>query len=133
LGSLFVVKLDGTGLRRVTPRDLPVEVVGNAGGRLSRDGRWIVFTSSGVIWRIHPNGSSLSKVFQDAQGRPAITPTWSPDGRLILFALDPPGPLPVVDVAPPNGLYIIQADGTRLTPLVTSRDWKREPDWTAAH
>lgn len=94
-GSLFVVQADGTGLREVTPRDRPVEVVGNSGGRLSLDGRWIVFTSSGVIWRIHPDGSGLTKVFQDPQGRLAITPTWSPDGRFILFGLDPPGSLAV--------------------------------------
>jgi Tol biopolymer transport system component len=132
LGSLFVVNVDGTELRRVTPRNMQVEVVGNAGGRLSRDGRWIVFTSAGVIWTIHPDGSGLTKVLHDRRGRLAITPTWSPDDRLILFGLDPPGTRSVVNAAPPNTLYVIRPDGTGLTPLVTSRDWKREPDWTAA-
>ena len=33
LGSLFVVNVDGTDVRRVTPRDVAVEVAGNAGGR----------------------------------------------------------------------------------------------------
>lgn len=131
-GSIFVVNADGKDLRQVTPRDLPVEVVGNAGGRLSQDGRWVVFTSSGVIWRIHPDGSGLTKVFQDPQGRLAITPTWSPDGRFILFGLDPPGSLATIDVAPANGLYVIGRDGTGLTPLIISDDWKRGPNWVAA-
>jgi hypothetical protein len=82
--------------------------------------------------RIHPDGSGLTKVFQDPQGRLVITPTWSPDGRFILFGLDPPGSLAVLTVAPANGLYVVRADGTGLTPIVVSDDWKREPDWVAA-
>lgn len=132
LGSLFVVNVDGTDVRRVTPRDVAVEVAGNAGGRLAHDGRWIVFTSEGVIWTIRTDGSDLTKIFEDPQGRLAITPTWSPDGRSILFGLDPPGSLAVTDVAPPDALYVIRTDGTGLTPLVMSNDWKREPDWTSA-
>jgi Tol biopolymer transport system component len=130
-GSLFVVNADGMDLHRVTPKDMPVEVDGNSGGRLSVDGRWIVFTSSGDIWKIHPDGSGLTKVFKDSKGRLAITPTWSPDGSFILFGLDPAGSLAVVDPAPVNGLYVIRADGTGLTPVLVSNDWKREPDWVA--
>jgi hypothetical protein len=131
-GSIFVVHADGKGLRHVTPRDRPVEVVGNSGGRLSLNGRWVVFTSDGVIWKIHADGSGLTKVFQDPQGRLANTPTWSPDGRFILFGLDPPGSLAVLTQAPANGLYVVRADGSGLTPLIVSGDWKREPDWVAA-
>ncbi len=133
VGSLFAIDVDGSGARRITPSDMPVEVVGNSGGRVSADGRWIVFTSAGVIWKVHPDGSDLTKVFEDADGGLAITPTWSPDARFILFGLDPPGSLAVVEAAPANGLYVVRADGTDLTPVVTSDDWKREPDWVAAH
>jgi hypothetical protein len=132
-GSLFIVNADGKDLHRVTPNDMPVEVVGNPGGRLSADGQWIVFTTSGDIWKIHPDGSSLTKVFEDSRGRLAITPTWSPDGSLILFGLDPAGSLAVTQNAPVNGLYVIRADGTGLTLVLLSNDWKREPDWVAAH
>ena len=106
--------------------------MGNSGGRLSPDGQRILFTSSGVIWTVHADGSAPRKVFQDAQGRLAITPTWSPDGRFILFGLDPPDSLATIDAAPANGLYAIEADGTHLTPVVVSDDWKRNPDWVAA-
>ena len=131
-GSLFVISAGGTDLHRITHADTPVEVTGNSGGRLSPDGQQIVFTSSGAIWTIHPDGSGLTKVFEDAQGGLAITPTWSPDGRFILFGLDPPGSLATIDDAPANGLYVIEADGTHLTPVVLSEDWKRNPDWIAA-
>lgn len=131
-GSLFAVNADGTGLHRVTPRNLPVEVAGNAGGKVSADGAWIVFTSAGVIWKIRTDGSHPTKVYQDPKARLAITPTWSPDGRFILFGLDPAGSLAVVfPTAPANGLYVIRADGTGLTPVIVSNDWKREPDWAA--
>jgi hypothetical protein len=130
-GSLFVIRADGTDLRRLTHGDTPVEVTGNSGGRLSPDGRLIVFASSGAIWTVDTHGSALTKVFEDADGRLAITPTWSPDGRLILFGLDPPASLATIDVAPTNGLYVIEADGTHLTPVIVSDDWKRNPDWVS--
>jgi WD40-like Beta Propeller Repeat len=130
-GSLFSVATGGGRIRRVTPPSLLVDVVGNAGGRLSTDGRWIVFTSSGVIYAIHPDGSELTKLFEDHEGRLAITPTWSPDGRFILFGLDPSGSIPSTDHPPANGLFVIRADGSDLTPLLISDDWKREPDWVA--
>ena len=131
-GSLFVMNAEGTDLHRITPADTPVEVAGNSGGRLSPDGRRIVFTSSGAIWTVRPDGKALRKVFEDPQGRLAITPTWSPDGRVILFGLDPPASLATIDAAPANGLYVIRSDGTHLTPVIVSDDWKRNPDWLAA-
>jgi Tol biopolymer transport system component len=80
----------------------------------------------------HPDGSGLTKLFEDADGRFAITPTWSPDGQFVMFALDPPGTLPIIDVAPPNGLFVVRADGTDLTLILSTDDWKREPDWAPA-
>jgi hypothetical protein len=29
-------------------------------------------------------------------------------------------------------LYVVRADGSDLTPIIVSGDWKREPDWVAA-
>jgi hypothetical protein len=75
------------------------------------------------------DGSTPTKLFTDRSGRLAITPTWSPDGRFILFGLDPAGSLAVVDNAPTNTLAIVDAHGKGLTGIVTSPDWKREPDW----
>jgi len=129
--SLFSVKADGTDLQRITTAKTPVERIGNPGADLSADGRELVFTSGGAIWTVETDGSHLTKLFDDRRGRLAITPTWSPDKRFILFGLDPPGSLATVDLAPPNGLYVIRADGSGLSPLITGADWKREPDWAA--
>ena len=131
--SLYVVGADGTGEHQITPAGTPVDSIGTAGGRLSPDGNLILFVSSGVIWSIRADGSDRTSVFQDFQKRLPITPTWSPDGRFILFGLDPPFSSPQLGSAPPNGLYLITAEGSELTPLVVTADWKREPDWVAAH
>jgi len=124
-GSLFEVDADGSNHRQVTPAGLPVD----AGGRISPDGRWLVFTSYGVMWIVHPDGSGLSKIFEDLAHRLAVTPTWSPDGDYILFAMDPPGTNPVMDESPPNELYVIRADGSGLALVLASNDFKKVSDW----
>jgi len=127
---LWAVKIDGSGRRRLTPADLPVEDIGGDTGRVSPDGPRIVFASDGSIWTIGVDGSSVAqKVFTDANGGIAITPTWSPDGQVILFGLDPPSTLATSETAPQNGLYVIRNDGSDLTPFLISPDWKREPEW----
>lgn len=129
-GSIYAVTSDGKNLLRVTPARLPVEVVGNSGGRLSSDGSWVVFTSSGVIWKVRSDGTHLTRLFSAPDGSLAITPTWSPDGGFILFGLDPPGVAGTTDTAPPNELVVIRSDGSDPTPVVMGADFKREPDWT---
>jgi Tol biopolymer transport system component len=130
-GSLFVANGDASGARGVTPADLPVEIIGGDAGRLSANGSNIVFTSDGAIWTVGADGSEPTKIFDDPDGSLAITPTWSPDGTMILFGLDPPDSLATLDVAPQNGLYVIKANGTDLTPVVTTDDFKLLPDWVA--
>lgn len=129
-GTLFSIAADGTKLTRITPSDLPVELVGSSSGRLSRDGRWVTFTSSGAIWVVRSDGSGAARVLADPAGRLALTPTWSPDGHWILFGLDPAGQLGFVRNPLENGLYVVAADGTGdSTPILESPDFKREPDW----
>ena len=132
-GSLWAVNVDGTGRRRVTPADVSVEnISGNDPGRLSPDGQAIAFTSAGNIWTIKPDGSHLAELFADAEQRIAINPTWSPDGAFILFGLDPANSLATAETPSFNGLYVIRRDGSDLTPLLLSKDWKREPEWRPA-
>jgi WD40 repeat protein len=124
-GSLWLVSGSGTGLRRLTPRNVQVECCFNY--RWSPDGTKILFADgNGVLWTIAPNGSNLTQVYKDANGRYAATPTWSPDGSMILFALDPTSnPFD----HPTNSLDVIHADGTALTKVVGGDDFKREPVW----
>ena len=124
-GSLWLVGVNGKGLRRLTPAGMRVECCFNY--RWSPDGTKILFASAkGLIWTIAPNGTHLTRVFKDRHGRYAATPTWSPDGSRIMFALDPtPNPFD----HPENALYTIHAGGTRLTEVLGGHDFKREPVW----
>jgi len=81
------------------------------------------------LWTVHPDGSGLTKLFEDPEGRLAATPTWSPDGAHILLILDPEGTNANIDDPAPNALYVINADGSNPTPVIVSDDWKPKPDW----
>ena len=127
VGSVWVVNVDGTDLKRLTP---PAFMAG-VSVRWSPDGSKILLQSAsteavGALWTVEPDGSSFKRLFADSEGRFAITPTWSPSGDQIMFALDP-----IADAYshPVNALYVINADGSGLTPVITTPDFKREPDW----
>ena len=128
VGSVWVVNLDGTHLKRLTPDTL---LAGWSGVRWSPDGTKILFAEAhnqpqGALWTVRPDGSHLTKLFQDENGRYPITPTWSPTGAQIMFALDPTSD----DFShPANGLYVINANGTGLRRVIGGRNFKREPDW----
>ena len=123
-GSLWVVGLDGKGLRQVTPAGVTAQCCMNY--RWSPDGTTILFAGAeGGLWTIGIDGSNLKEVFHQ-DGKWAITPTWSPDGSMILFALDPSeDPFQ----HPTNELYVIRADGSDLTLVLGGGLFKREPTW----
>ena len=123
-GSLWLVDVDGSNLRQLTPDDTSVQCCSNS--RFSPDGARIVFASpDGGLWTIAPDGSGLTEVFHEP-GKWAITATWSPDGSMLLFGLDPsPDPFS----HPPNGLYVTRGDGSDLTLVIGGNDFKREPIW----
>ncbi|MDQ3880718.1 MAG: hypothetical protein M3295_06580 [Chloroflexota bacterium] len=130
--ALYVANVDGTDLQRVTPEDVRVEAidVGTSGGRLSRDGQLIVFADeAGVMWTIRPDGSDLTELYRDPQGRLVVTPTWSPDGSYVMFGLDPAGSNGNLDDPQLNALYVANADGSDPTPVIDTDDWKLKPDW----
>jgi hypothetical protein len=123
-GSLWVIGLDGKGLREVTTSGLIVQCCMNY--RWSPDGTKLLFAGpEGSLWTIGVDGSNLTELFhQDRKW--AITPTYSPDGSMILFALDrSENPF----MHPPNALYVIRADGSDLTLVFESDYFKREPIW----
>ena len=126
-GSIWVVNVDGSDAWQL---DTPPP---NWWARWSPDGTTILFVSernqpTGAIWTIRPDGSGLTKVFEDPDGGFPIDPIWSPDGTQIMFMLDP-----VSDrfTHPNNGLYVMRSDGTRLTKLIDTPDFKSSPEWWA--
>ena len=123
-GSLWIVNVDGSDARQL---DTPPP---NWWARWSPDGTKILFYSerlqpTGAIWTIRPDGSGLTKVFEDLGAFP-IDPIWSPDGSQIMFMLDP-----ITDrfTHPNNDLYVMRSDGTGLTKLIATRDFKSSPEW----
>lgn len=126
-GSLWVVGIDGSGAHQVAgvaARPAPW-------ARWSRDGRRILFANertspTGALWTVTPNGSHLTKLFADPNGLFPLDPTWSPDGKQILFSLDPSDD---EYTHTPNSLYVINSDGTNLQLVNGSNDFKRQAEW----
>jgi Tol biopolymer transport system component len=123
--ALFVTDFHGT-VKRITEFG-SVDI--GFFGRYSPDGSLILFASAldGGIWVVRPDGSDLHELFRDDAGRFSVTPTWSPDGSQIMFALSSS-----VDLSshPPTGMYVIDASGQNLTEVLPPDIYQANPDWT---
>jgi hypothetical protein len=127
-GQLYVANADGTEVKQLTPASTLVLCCGNY--RYSPDGSKILFaTADGDLWTIEPDGSNLARIFANPGDQWAIAPTWSPDGSMIMFAIDPvANPF----AHPPNALFVIRSDGSGLTRVLGGNDFKRELVWLPA-
>ena len=130
VGTLSILDLNTGQLEPLSPAGMEV---GWGTARYSADGATIVFQESrmsatGALWTIRPDGGGLTKIFEDTQGRFASHPAWSPDGSMIMFALNP-----VADDFQhlPNGMYLINADGSDLRLVLEEDDFRREFEWNA--
>ena len=96
--GLFVIKLNGSGLRQITPPGLIVQTF--FGGSWSPTGDKIVFAARTdpdhrlAVWIVHADGSGLHQLpitpscggaFSDARSISCLDPGWSPDGTKIVF------------------------------------------------
>jgi TolB protein len=126
LRAIFTVRLDGTGLRRITRWRLD-----GSQPDWSPNGRWILFRSkggsdnSGNVWLVHPNGSGLHAVTHT----PAGTGKWasgsfSPNGKKIVDAKNPG-----VGKAGNADVYVMRLDGSHLRNITRSIKWESAPDW----
>ncbi len=93
-------------------------------GRFSPDGTRIAFHAT------VGEESRIAVVAADGSGLRFLTesglhyyPTWSPDGRWLLFTGAPPG-------ATRNDLLVVSADGGAVTPLVAGPGDERSGSWT---
>jgi Tol biopolymer transport system component len=85
LGHLYTVPIEGGKATRIT------KGMGFDGQpRYSPDGKWIIFTSdrSGLddIWLMSADGEQTMPVTHNDGGANYISPTWTPDGQLIIFS-----------------------------------------------
>ena len=132
--GLFVVNINGTGLKRITPADFILSSLGS----WSPQGNEIVFSQHvtpdvhSSIWVVHADGTGLHEIHVQpagACGGPNADPTalgcpqssWSPDGTKIVFAR---GLSTDVDAE----IYTVNLDGTGLF-QVTHAPGSGNPQW----
>jgi Tol biopolymer transport system component len=78
--ALYTARAGGCGVRRLTR-----SIAGNPSW--SPNGRWIAFDTSGegVIWKLHPDGTALTRLVGAGGADYDEAPAWSPNGREIAF------------------------------------------------
>jgi WD40-like Beta Propeller Repeat len=120
-GALFVVNVDGTGLRRITPwGDAFLQQ------SWSPDGTWIAFQKPyGQLFLVHPDGSALHQVpVALPTGLGLRQPAWSPDGSRIVFSAEGTGD---------SGIYMVRPDGSDLVRITDASGVDAfGPDWGPA-
>jgi Tol biopolymer transport system component len=122
VGTLYVMGVDGSGLREITP---PNSVLAYTSASWSPDGEWIAFIGGdGSLRLVHPDGTGLHEValpddfsIEEAAGGA----TWSPDGAWLAFAARQVG-----REAP--DLYLVRLSGTGLTQVADVRQVTDTPD-----
>ena len=111
--AIFVVNVDGSGLKRLSPRHSLDE-----SPDWSPDGTLIAFDSqkTGKIMTMDPAGGNRTVV----AGNHAFGPSWSPDGSKIVFVAYP--------VTGRTEIFVVNADGSGRTRLTRSpRRWEFTP------
>jgi TolB protein len=127
--AIFTVRLDGTGLRRITPWRLDASQPD-----YSPNGRWILFRSHeesdtlGNIVLVHPTGTGRHAVTHTPDG----TGKWqsgsfSPNGKKITA-----GKAPGVGPAANADVYVMNIDGSGRRNVTKSTPWESAPDWGPA-
>jgi Tol biopolymer transport system component len=117
-GALFVMRADGTDLRRITPWGYAFD-----DHDWSPDGEWIVFQRPyGQLYLVHPDGSGLHRIpIQLPAGAGGLNPTWSPDGKWIVFSLQRDERAEI---------HVLRPDGTDLRKVTGALGTQAQhPDW----
>lgn len=122
--ALFVVKLDGSGLRRITPWGFSDD-----DGSWSPDGTKIVFEHFGSLYTVHPDGTGLVKIPLQTGGSTtaftAFDAGWSPDGSEIVFSLNTKTSAGGVQ----EGIGTANTDGSDVQMITTSPTRDDKADW----
>jgi TolB protein len=122
--AIWVVRANGTGLRRLVTATAAGLDVGSTGGLglpvWSPDGRKLTFdTRKGLVYVINRDGSGMRSV-----GRMAGGPSWSPDGRWLVYTSDRTGN---------DDIYVVKVDGSGERRLTHSKPYENSssPVWSS--
>jgi Tol biopolymer transport system component len=119
--AIFVVGVDGTGVKRITPWGFS-----DNEGSWSPDGTEIAFEHLGSLFVVHPDGTALEKIPLAVGARSfAGDFSWSPDGTKVLFLLYTQTGAHTFS----QGLATANADGTDVEQITTSPTKDHEADW----
>jgi Tol biopolymer transport system component len=135
--GLFVIRVDGTGLHRITPPGFLKE--GESGASWSPTGNRILFanrTSADnrlAVWVVRADGSDLHKLpidpacgglFTDPTSISCFQPSWAPDGAKIIFTR-------ISANGTQENVYTVNTDGSGLQRVTNTgadqADWGSHP------
>lgn len=117
--SLFVVRADGTGLRRLTSSRSHVYRHAWSPG-----GNFIAYTDGGSLWLVRPNGTGRRRLALRSQiTTRALTVAWAPDGKALAVGGDG------FAASQTASIYVVPTDeGTpRRLPVDDARDLSWSP------
>ena len=125
--AVFVVGVDGTGLKRLTPWSMSA----GDGPDWSPDGSWILFRSNvevsgkqSQINVVRPDGTGFKRLTHFKPGTTVLSATFSPDGKWIVLS--------AAGKAGQPDIYVMRANGTALRPVTRTSIWDSAPDWGSA-
>jgi Tol biopolymer transport system component len=119
--GIFVVNVDGSGLRRVTPKTMVLDESGFAAS-WSPNNDLLVVAHEGAsgpkrIWIVNADGGALRPLPMTLDcDAGCYSPSWSPDGKKIVF---------VRHLGSGESIYTADADGTNPVELTEGDN----PDW----
>jgi hypothetical protein len=112
-GRIYVVNVDGTGLRQLTPETATYTF--DDGPTWSPDGTQLAFSRNGRLFVINADGTGLMALPSGGE-----YPAWSPDGAHIAYGTS----------GGTWSIFIVNADGTNPVALTTDTAQKDMPRWS---